>query len=109
MNCADSPFDYIWTGRNDDDLPYLDVKLLRESIRDWEDLFAAKKIYIGLPAEAGRHSWSKGPVGESPAVSQSPFTDVKNTIQAELREIGFEAVVDTPRKALLRLAEEAAV
>ena len=56
MNCADSPFDYIWAGYNDDSTPYLDVNLLRESIQDWKDLFASKTIYVGLPADAGRRS-----------------------------------------------------
>src|SRR6185437_7557481 len=45
MNCADSPFDYIWVGHNDDSMPYLDVGLLCDSVKDWEDLFAVKKIY----------------------------------------------------------------
>ena len=34
---------------------------------------------------------------------------VREVIETELKKIGFEAVVDTPRKAMLRLAEEAAV
>ena len=34
---------------------------------------------------------------------------VREVIEKELENIGFEAVVDTPRKAMLRLAEEAAV
>ena len=46
MNCADSPFDYIWAGHNDDSMPYLDVNLLRDSIKDWEDLFASKRRSI---------------------------------------------------------------
>jgi hypothetical protein len=33
--------------------------------------------------------------------------EIKVVIEAELQKIGFEAVVDTPRKALLKLAEEA--
>ena len=43
MKCADSPFDYIWAGHNDDGMPYLDVNILRDSIKDWEDLFAQKR------------------------------------------------------------------
>ena len=61
MNCADSPFDYIWAGHNDDSMPYLDVDVLRDSIKDWEDLFATKTIYVGLPADAGRRSSSTSP------------------------------------------------
>jgi hypothetical protein len=111
MNCADSPFDYIWAGHNDDSMPYLDVNLLRDSIKDWEDLFAAKTIYIGLPVDAGRHSWSKAPTtgAAAAAVAPSPVAEIKTMIETELQKIGFTAVVDTPRKALLRLAQEAAL
>ena len=110
MNCADSPFDYIWAGHNDDSMPYLDVNLLRDSIKDWEDLFAAKTIYIGLPVDAGRHSWSTAPTGAAAAaVAPSPVAEIKTMIETELQKIGFTAVVDTPRKALLRLAQEAAL
>lgn len=106
MNCADSPFDYVWAGHNDDAMPDLDVNLLRDSIKDWEDLFAAKKIYVGLPAEIGRRSGTQSATGDFDA-SQSTFSDIKQMIEGELKAINFEAVVDTPRKALLRFAEEA--
>jgi hypothetical protein len=109
MNCADSPFDYIWAGHNDDSMPYLDVNLLRESIKDWEDLFAEKTIYIGLPVDTGRHFWSAASTtgATAAAVAPSTFSEIKAMIETELQKIGFTAVVDTPRKALLRLAEEA--
>ncbi len=107
VSCADSPFDYIWMGRNDDGIPQLDVNLLRESIKDWEDLFAIRKIYVGLPVNAGCRGRSGAEMGDFAAVPQSPASDIKETIEAELKEIGFEAIVDTPRKALLRLSEEA--
>ena len=111
MNCADSPFDYIWAGHNNDSMPYLDVNLLRESIKDWEDLFAAKTIYVGLPVDAGRHSWSTiATTGAAAAAdAPSPVPEIKKVIETELQKIGFTAVVDTPRKALLRLAQEAAL
>jgi hypothetical protein len=109
MNCADSPFDYIWVGHNDDRMPYFDVNLLRESVKDWEDLFATKRVYVGLPVDAGRGSWptsaSTGAAAAAPA--QSPIAEIKEAIESQLKQIGFEAVVDTPRKALIRLAEEA--
>lgn len=109
MNCADSPFDYIWAGHNDESVPFLDVNLLRDSIKDWEDLFAARTIYVGLPVDAGRHSWSAVAANgdDAAAVTPSPAAEIKKTIETELEKIGFTAVVDTPRKALLRLAEEA--
>jgi hypothetical protein len=111
MNCADSPFDYIWAGHNDESMPYLDVNLLRDSIKDWEDLFAARTIYVGLPVDAGRHSWSTVATNgdDAAAVAPSPAAEIKKTIETELQKIGFTAVVDTPRKALLRLAQEAAL
>lgn len=86
MKCADSPFDYVWKGQTDG-MPHLDVSLLVNSIKDWDDLFAAKKIYVGLPVDAD--------------------TELKETVEVELKNIGFEPVVDAPRKALLKLAEEA--
>lgn len=109
MNCADSPFDYIWIGHNDDGMPYLDVNLLRDSVKDWEDLFAARRIYVGLPVDAGRAWWSSPAPAEddSAAKGQTPALAIKANIEAGLNQIGFEAVVDTPRKALLKLAEEA--
>jgi hypothetical protein len=109
MNCADSPFDYVWAGHSDDGMPYLDVALLRDSIKDWEDLFASKTIYVGLPVDAGNRSSPVAASAGGTAVPAAPvpFAEFKELIEAELQEIGFTAVVDTPRKALLRLAEKA--
>jgi hypothetical protein len=106
MNCADSPFDYIWAGHNDESMPYLDINLLRESIKDWEDLFASKKIYIGLPVDAGHNSVITNTAGAG-AAAASPAADIRKLICSELKAIGFEAIVESPRKALIRLAEEA--
>jgi hypothetical protein len=108
MKCADSPFDYIWAGHNDDSMPYLDVNLLRDSIKDWEDLFATRTIYIGLPVDAGRGSSSTAATTGA-AAAPVPVAEMKEHIVAELHKIGFIAIVDTPRKALLRLAQEAVV
>jgi hypothetical protein len=87
MNCADSPFDYVWTPRNDDNTPDLDIARLCEEVKDWNDLFQVKRIYVGLPGAA----------------------DAEETIKAELGKVGFEAVVDTPRRALLSLEQQASV
>jgi hypothetical protein len=105
MKCADSPFDYIWAGHNDDCMPYLDVNILRDSIMDWKDLFAQKTIYVGLPVDAGRRSSFTTDTGATAA--PAPFAEIQELIVTELGKIGFTAVVDTPRRALLRLAEEA--
>ena len=111
MNCADSPFDYIWAGYNDDSMPYLDVNLLRHSIEDWEDLFATRTIYIGLPVDAGRGSSSSAATTGAAAATTAPAPawELKELIEATMKEINFTAVVDTPRKALLRLAQDAVV
>ena len=111
MNCADSPFDYIWAGHNDDSMPYLDVNLLLHSIEDWEDLFATITIYIGLPVDAGRcSSTSAATTGAAAATTApAPAWELKELIEATMKEINFTAVVDTPRKALLRLAQDAVV
>lgn len=109
MNCADSPFDYIWAGHNEDSMPYLDVNVLRCSIKDWEDLFASRTIYVGLPVEAG-HGVSVAAAASGAAAATAgpaPFSEIKQLIETELKSIGFTAVVDTPRKALLSLAQEA--
>jgi hypothetical protein len=105
MKCADSPFDYVWAGHNDDGMPYLDVNVLRDSVKDWEDLFAQKTIYVGLPVDAGRRSSFTTATGATAA--PAPVAELQELIVAELEKIGFTAVVDTPRRALLRLAEEA--
>ncbi|MBV8812638.1 MAG: hypothetical protein JO033_28535 [Acidobacteriaceae bacterium] len=107
MNCADSPFDYIWVGRNDESLPEIDVNLLRDTIKDWEDLFATRKIYVGLPGVGSGAAMAAE--GSGTVVSESSASEIKETIKAELKRVGFEAIVDTPRKALLRLSEEAAL
>jgi hypothetical protein len=109
MNCADSPFDYVWVGHNDDGMPYLDVTLLRDSIKDWEDLFSAKKVYVGLPVDSGRESRpTVAAAGGAAAIpARVLMGGIKEIVEEELAKIGFEAIVDTPRKALIRLAEEA--
>jgi hypothetical protein len=89
MNCVDSPFDDIWKGNASDGLPFLDVAALTDVLKDWDDLFATKKLYLGLPHELR--------------------AQVEETIKTELTAVGFEAVIDSPRKALLRLSEEAAL
>lgn len=87
MKCADSPFDDVWKGRTNDETPFLDVAGLVDRIKDWNDLFATKKLYFGLPSEMR--------------------TKLEETITTELSALGFQAVIDSPRKALLKLSEEA--
>jgi hypothetical protein len=89
MDCVDSPFDAIWKGNTGEGLPLLDIAALIDVIKDWNDLFTKKKLYFGLPHELR--------------------LQVEESLKLELTALGFEAVIDSPRKALLQLAEEAAL
>ena len=86
MSCVDSPFDDIWKGNTNEGTPFLDIASLVDVVKDWTDLFATKKLYFGLPYDSR--------IG------------IEETIKTELKEIGFEAAIDSPRKALLMLAKE---
>jgi hypothetical protein len=108
MTCADSPFDYVWRSRSDDSVPDLDVDLLCENLRDWNDLFATNKIYIGLPPEAGRSRAATAAGDSEVVIEQTPASEIKQIIEAKL-ENKFTVVCDTTRQALLKLAAEAAV
>jgi CRISPR-associated protein Cas7/Cst2/DevR subtype I-B len=87
MSCVDSPFDDVWKGNTSDGLPFLDVAALVDAIKDWSDLFVSKKLYFGLPHEMR--------------------IQIEETIKTELAPLGFEIIIDSPRKALLKLSEEA--
>lgn len=89
MNCADSPFDAVWQGG--DDLPRLDLARLKAMLLDWEDLFSSKTIYIGVPIE----------------LLPDGVDEMRETITEELGRVGFQVLVDTPRRALLKMAEAA--
>ncbi len=93
MNCADSPFDAVWLGT--DDLPYLDVSKLKAMLLDWEDLFASRIVYIGYPVE----------------MRFSPHQLTETLTGSDMREVadlGFTFIVDTPRRALLKMTEDVA-
>jgi hypothetical protein len=89
MKCADSPFDDIWKGGTDDGMPFLDIAALVDSAKDWGDLFASRTLYFGLPHDERKK--------------------LDDTIRTELSAHEFEVVIDSPRKALLQLSEEAAL
>lgn len=93
MNCADSPFDAVWQGT--DELPYLDVNKLRAMIIDWEDLFASHTIYIGYPIE----------MRSSPEQMEETL---KGDDMKKVTDLGFTFVVETPRRALLRMIDDVA-
>jgi hypothetical protein len=94
MNCADSPFDAVWQGT--DELPIFDHVKLKAMLLDWEDLFASRTIYIGYPVEM---RLSPQQLKETLAGS-----DMK-----EVSDLGFTFIVDTPRRALLKMSEDVAV
>ena len=87
MTCADSPFDDVWKGRIDEAGPFLDIATLVDNIKDWDDLFATKKLYFGLPHDVR--------------------TTLEEAIRTELTKLEFDALIDSPRKALLQLAKDA--
>jgi hypothetical protein len=89
MKCVDSPFDDIWKGSSAEGVPSLDIAALTDAIKDWDDLFATKKLYFGLPQEIREQ--------------------LTEAITASLKKLGFDVVIDSPRKALLTLAQEAAL
>ncbi len=93
MNCADSPFDAVWEGT--DELPIFNYSKLRAMLLDWQDLFASQVIYIGYPVE----------MKFTP--EQLKETLLGSAMQ-DIADLGFTFVVDTPRRALLKMAEDIA-
>ena len=93
MECADSPFDSVWQGT--DELPIFDYVKLKAMLLDWEDLFASRIIYIGYPVE----------MRFSPQQVQETLTGSE---MQEATDLGFTFVVDTPRRALLRMIKDVA-
>ncbi|PYP90090.1 MAG: hypothetical protein DMG65_12440 [Candidatus Angelobacter sp. Gp1-AA117] len=87
MNCVDSPFDDVWKGTASDGLPLLDIAALVDVLKDWDDLFMKRKLYFGLPHELR--------------------SQIEESLKVELTTLGFDVLIDSPRKALLQLAEEA--
>lgn len=87
MNCADSPFDSVW--EDNDGTPRLSLSRLKFVLRDWDDLFESKTLYIGISPEM---------LGDGDVDSFG--TIVNETIQP----LGFSAQVDTPRRALKNMA-----
>lgn len=109
MKCADSPFDYVWRPRRDDKTPDLDLDILCDAILDWQDLFAVQKLFIGLPAEADGRFVPDPSTSDVTANSESANSELRKSIQNRLAAIGFEALVDSPRRAMLALAQEASL
>jgi len=92
MKCADSPFDSVWEGTSG--LPRLNLPRLRAVLDDWDDLFASRDLYIGLPIE-------NLPSEEGEAES------LRQNIESELKGSGFTPHIGTPRKMLMELSKGA--
>lgn len=96
MDCADSPFDAVWReGEGANGLPMFDLIKLKAMLLDWEDLFASRTIYIGWPVEM-------------PVSTKQLEETLKGRDMEDVAKLGFTFVVDTPRRALLRMAEDVA-
>lgn len=92
MNCADSPFDTVW--EDNDGTPRLNFSRLKAVLRDWDDLFETKTIYVGIAPEL---------------LGEDEVETFAQTVSETIAPLGFEAVVDTPRRALKTMAENFAV
>ena len=92
MNCADSPFDTVW--EDNDGTPRLNFSRLKAVLRDWDDLFETKTLYVGIAPEL---------------LGEDEVETFAQTVSETVAPLGFEAVVDTPRRALKTMAENFAV
>jgi hypothetical protein len=88
MNCADSPFDTVW--EDSDGKPRMSLSRLKAILRDWEDLFQEKTIYIGMSQEL---------------LGDDDIEDFSKTLNEAIASLGFTALVDTPRQALNKFAK----
>ena len=96
MNCADSPFDNVWD--DDNGKPRLNLTRLKFVLRDWEDLFMDKTIYVGISPEMVGE-------GDIEAFRQTVVESVAQ-IESTPEQDKFTAFVDTPRRALKEMAKK---
>ncbi len=92
MNCADSPFDNVWEDNNG--TPRLNLNRLRAVVRDWDDLFLDKTIYIGVSSEM---------------LGDSDVDAFSESVTEVLKDLNFKVVVDTPRRVFKQMAEQIAI
>lgn len=88
MNCADSPFDAVW--EDNDGTPRLSFSRLKAVLRDWDDLFETKTLYVGIAPEM---------IGDGDVEAFGVI------VNETLQPLGFTAIVDTPRRALREMAQ----
>ena len=101
MNCADSPFDSVW--EDNDGMPRLSLSRLKAVLRDWDDLFQTKTLYIGVSPEM----LPKRRQEDSDKTEIDGKTEIEtyaDTVNETLQPLGFTAVVDTPRRAFKEMA-----
>ena len=92
MNCADSPFDTVW--EDNDGTPRLNFSRLKAVLRDWDDLFESKTLYVGIAPEM---------------IGADDVEAFASIVSETVKPLGFTAVVDTPRRALKEMAKNFAV
>jgi len=92
MNCADSPFDAVW--EDNDGTPRINFSRLKAVLRDWDDLFESKVLYVGIAPEM---------------LGADDVEAFAETVNETVQPLGFQAQVDTPRRALKKMAENFAV
>lgn len=92
MNCADSPFDSVW--EDNGGTPRLNLSRLKAVLRDWDDLFQSRVLYIGIAPEM---------------LGENSVEEFSTSINETLELIGFTASVDTPRRALKKMAENVSI
>jgi CRISPR-associated protein Cst2 len=95
MTCADSPFDFVWQGTSD--RPRINMSALTAAVLDYEDLFAHRTIYIGLPID-------EDPEQESELVTL--FTTLSEKLKGENKG-PIEVKVGTVRRTLLEFSAAA--
>ena len=92
MNCADSPFDAVWEDNNG--TPRLNFSRLKAVLRDWDDLFETKTLYVGIAPEM---------------LGEDEIETFARSVSETVEPLGFKAIVDTPRRALKTMAENFAI
>jgi hypothetical protein len=87
MSCADSPFDSVW--EDCDGTPRLSMSRLKAVLRDWDDLFHTKRLYIGISPDM---------------LADGDVESFGLAVNEALQNLDFTAFVDTPRRALKEMA-----
>jgi hypothetical protein len=92
MNCADSPFDAVW--EDNEGTPRLNFSRLKAVLRDWEDLFSVKTVYVGISPEM---------------LDNIDVEEFGTRVNDSIQPLGFNAVVDTPRRAFKEMARNVSI